>query len=324
MPLLAPLAGAIGSAAATPIGGAAISAGLGYLGNSMNKGQAGQQPGIYNMPQYSFTEPRLRQISDFVSDNISRAGRGLGPRYFDTAAPKMRREQERALRTTYYGRPGERGTGLSAQAEEMGAVTGLGPKAVSAQLRKVSDRYAEGSQAIEEFMAKERMRTTEESIKLSTYAGIQMPKGPDALVAGGYNATGPSESPDYGSMMSAFTDMMSPNANNNNGIVDDSIQSLQDMLSGNLPGPMDAWTGGNGRGASGSWENTPAANRYSNSITPFKAGATAGGYGLPSMYQGLAQFSTGLGTGVGQYVGQQLPAWVQSFLRAGNTPIRKG
>lgn len=187
MPFLAPVGAALAGAASSPLGGAALSAGLGFLGNSQRKGSPGSGGTIAYPQQYSFTEPRMRLLSDFVSDNISRAGRGQAPAYFDRAVPDMRAGLERGVQTTYFGRPGDR-TGSVQAALEAGSIAGTGPKPGSSMVNKALQRYEDAGKQIEEYISNARMNATQTSIGQSLQAGIAMPKGPDAMAFPGYGA----------------------------------------------------------------------------------------------------------------------------------------
>lgn len=187
MTFIPALGAAAAGAAANPITPYLASAGMGLLGNSSRKSSPGSPSQVVTMPQYSFTEPRLRLMSDFVSDNISRAGRGEAPAYFDRAVPAMRAGLERGVQTTYFGRPGDR-TGSVQAALEAGSIAGTGPKPGSSMVNKALQRYEEAGKQIEEYISNARMNATQTSIGTSLQAGIQMPKGPDAQIIGGYGA----------------------------------------------------------------------------------------------------------------------------------------
>lgn len=166
-----------------------LSAGAGWLANKTRKSQPGSGGGydVVNLPQYSFTEPRLRLISDFVSDNLTRIGQGKRPAYYDAAVPYIRENLERPLRTTFFGRPGER-TGTLQAAQEVSAALGVGPRASMAATNKALARYEDASKQIDEFIEKTGVDVTQESLRTSIYAGLSIPKGPDAQVVsyGGY------------------------------------------------------------------------------------------------------------------------------------------
>ena len=167
--------------------GAAGSIGAGYLGNKTRQTSPGTPGGYMVAPQYSFTEPRLRLMSDFASDNITRAGRGEAPAYFERGVGKMRQGLERGVQTTYFGRAGDR-TGSVQAGLEAGAIAGTGSRPGTANVNKALQRYEEAGLSIEEFIAKECMRSTEESIKTSMYYGSQIPGGPESQYITGYPA----------------------------------------------------------------------------------------------------------------------------------------
>jgi hypothetical protein len=206
-----------------------LNAGAGYLGNKSRKTTPGQAGGWQVAPQYSFTEPRRRLMSDFVSDNITRAGRGEAPAYFDRAEPMMRRGLERGVQNTYFGRPGDR-TGSVQGALEAGALAGTGSRPGTANVNKALQRYEEAGLGIEEFISKERMRSTEDSVKMSLYASNQMAAGPAAQYVSGQ---GPQTSEGSMPWLSEIAGMMGQNA-----------PAISDAIGGLF----------GGGGASGGWE----------------------------------------------------------------------
>jgi hypothetical protein len=168
-----------------------ISGAGGLLSSKTRSSAPGMGSQVMVAPQYSFTEPRLRLISDAISDNLMRIGRGEAPAYFERAVPSMRKGMERGVQTTYFGREGDR-TGAVQAALEAGALAGTGSRPGTANMNKSLQRYEEASNAIEEKIAQMRMETSQNEYGRSMGYGIQMPKGPDSFVLPGY---GPQQTP---------------------------------------------------------------------------------------------------------------------------------
>lgn len=134
---------------------------------------------VVTMPQYSFTEPRMKLTSDFYTQNIERLMRGEYPTYYDTKGIGEGLKQE-AYKTAF-GRPGER-TGTAQMAMETGALTGMGGAATGAQVSKVYKDYAERSSAIDTFLAKLGVDVSREAAGRIPYMSQMMPRGPDAQI----------------------------------------------------------------------------------------------------------------------------------------------
>ena len=74
------------------IGLMAGSMGLSALSKGGKKKTSG--PSVVTMPEYSFTEPRLKLTSDFISQNIERMMEGKYPAYYEEATPHIRRSMQ--------------------------------------------------------------------------------------------------------------------------------------------------------------------------------------------------------------------------------------
>lgn len=164
-----------------------LSAGAGLLGSSTRKSTPGSGGQVMVAPQYSFTEPRLRLTSDFISDNLSRMQRGEAPAYFDRAVPAIRSSMQQGVDTTYFGRKGDRtAPGTVNAALTAGALAGTGARPGLSGVNKTLTRYEEASNAIEDTIAKMRMEETSKAYGTNLYASAQLPKGPDYFVTPGY------------------------------------------------------------------------------------------------------------------------------------------
>ena len=213
------------------LGSSALGA-IGSLFGGKNKGKSGvTQPQVVTMPQYSFTEPRLNQTSDFISQNIQRMSEGKLPAYLDKAMPSMRNNMARQNRSTYFGSPGQGGPGVLDAVKSAGAATGIGPKATMMQTNKALYDYGTREKEIDEYLTKLGVDVMQEDAYRFPSMSMQMPKGPDAQIVGGQSYNQP-QKPDYmGQAIGAI---------------------------GNAVGQMD-WGGGTsgGGGAGGTWDTDP-------------------------------------------------------------------
>ena len=157
---------------------------IGGMGSLFGGGDSGVEQGydIVTMPQYSFTEPRLRLVSDYLTQNIQRMAEGKFPVWWDKLSPIIKEGLMRNLQETYYGKPGERETGLIQQPFETAAIKDLGPKTAWAGARKVTSEYADKAKAIDEYMASLGVDIMSQGEGRYLTGGIQMPKGPDAAI----------------------------------------------------------------------------------------------------------------------------------------------
>lgn len=157
--------------------------GLSALGSIFGGGDAPELwgPKIMRLPKYSFTEPRLRMMSDWVTDAFGNLAEGEPPWYWKKAAPRIRGGMMRGLQSQYYGMPGQ--TGSMEAAREAGAAMGLGPKAQIAQVDKQLAKYNQQAQAIDEYMAQLDVSQMNQMAQLASQVGLGIPAGPPAVVA---------------------------------------------------------------------------------------------------------------------------------------------
>jgi hypothetical protein len=107
------------------------------------------------LPQFSFDEPSRRASSNFLVEQLQAVGRGELPQFFQNQVPLLRRGLDRGLRQTFFGQPGRRGEGLVSQAASLGALTGAGPRATTANVNKQFQNFSNQAQAIDEFIAQQ-------------------------------------------------------------------------------------------------------------------------------------------------------------------------
>lgn len=137
-------------------------------------------PSIYVMPQYDFTEPRLRETSSFLSDNIARMRRGEYPDYYQNALPSMREALRRPNHEAYYGRNGE--AGILRDTASIGSITGIGPRSTNSAVEKALYDYGSKEQQIEEYLQKIGVDIMQRDATAFPQLSAGLPKGPDAQV----------------------------------------------------------------------------------------------------------------------------------------------
>lgn len=138
-------------------------------------------PSIYTMPQYDFTEPRLRATSNFIQGNIERLSRGEYPDYYANALPTLRENMHRPNYETYYGKAGEPGV-LRSQMD-VGSITGIGPRKTSKLVSKSLYEYGNAEKSIDEYLTKLGVDIMNKDAYTFPQLSSAMPKGPDAQLA---------------------------------------------------------------------------------------------------------------------------------------------
>lgn len=162
------------------IAASAIGAGSSIYGASQaGKGAQSGGTGLAVMPQYSFTEPRLRLTSDYLSDNITRMSQGEFPAYWDKLSPVVKQGMQRDLSQTYFGGPGM-GPGLLDQARSLGAMTGIGPQATNRRVSSALDEYANKKKSIDEYLAGLGIQIMDRASTAFPALAAQMPTGPNS------------------------------------------------------------------------------------------------------------------------------------------------
>ena len=150
-------------------------------------------PQVVQVPQYEFTEPRLRLTSDFLSEGINRLREGRYPEYYENALPTLRESMRRPLYETYYGRAGE--PGLLRGAYETGSITGVGPRATASLAQRTLRDYADKERQIDEQLVKLGVDIMSKESYNYPMLASQMPRGPEytvlnPMVLGGQSSTG--------------------------------------------------------------------------------------------------------------------------------------
>ena len=228
--------GALMGSQVMPGWGTAIGGLLGGLGGGM-MGGGGQpaEPGGWNWlqnPQYSFTEPRLRLTSDFITQNLNRINQGQFPAWYEGISPLLRKEQKKGLQETYYG--GGFGPGVleSTQAYDVARGTGRGASAgrnYGTQLQK----YAEQSNSIDEYISKMGYEAQREGAYQFPQMSMQMQGGPQ----GQWGQYGPTEaSPSGGQQVMSSIMSMLPymtSMNKKNTVTPDLSSALSGLMEPN-------------------------------------------------------------------------------------------
>lgn len=153
-------------------------------------------PQVVTLPQYSFTEPRLKLTSDFISGNLQNLSEGKFPTYYQNAMPTLKKNMSTALRDTYFGSQGMQGPGILQQVRDTGAALGTGAKAVVARENKALYDYAAKETQIDEYLVKLGVDIAQNDARTFTQLSIGMPQGPSAVVLGGQGYNVP-QAPDY-------------------------------------------------------------------------------------------------------------------------------
>lgn len=191
------------------VAGSAVSTAMQSGNNS--SGSGGYD--VTTMPQYSFTEPRLQQTSDFVSSNLQRMSEGQLPAYYANARPQIRESMARPLRKTYYGTAGNR-TGLVQDAISAGTLTGLKGKAALTPAMKVMQEYADKESAIDDYLAKMDAQIMERDAQLFPSLSMSMPAGPQSTTIPFYQPGTSTDSTAYNQVIGAGADALGQWINN--------------------------------------------------------------------------------------------------------------
>lgn len=179
---------------------------LGFGGDD-DGGGGGSQGGyeVVTMPQYDFTEPRLRLISDFLSQQIGGLQQGQIPPWIKSmfvgeggdlgkyGAGSIGAGLERQLQNTQFGLPGQR-YGVIPSLLSTAAITGAGGATANRMVERASQNYSEQAKRIDEFISEQMYTGAQDTLGKSLAYGTGMPKGPDSQIVqyGGY----PSQSMD--------------------------------------------------------------------------------------------------------------------------------
>lgn len=137
---------------------------------------------MVEMPQYSYSEPMLRDTSSFLSDNISRLGEGKFPAYYDNALPQIRAGMSDPLKQRYFGTEGDRSGSILDMAKGLGSQGGLGFKGVQAQTNKQFKNYQAEEAKIDAFLASMGVDIMKRDSGLMPQLAMNMPRGPETQI----------------------------------------------------------------------------------------------------------------------------------------------
>ena len=165
--------------ASAAIGAAGSMASAGISG-SMNKGKGGGGVADWTAPQYPWTEPRLQGTSDYISQSIDRIRRGEEAPWMQKYFPQIEKQLKTANRQTYFGMPGNRSESVLGGAAQLGAMTGVGPKATNAYGRKFLQDYSNREAAIDAQLAQMRLSSMEQAAYQYPQLSNQMAAGPQS------------------------------------------------------------------------------------------------------------------------------------------------
>jgi hypothetical protein len=268
--------------------------------NSGNQNQTGAlMPSVYIMPQYDFTEPRLRETSSFLSDNIARMRKGEFPDYWENALPTMRENMSRPNYEAYYGSAGRQGI-LRTQAD-VGSITGLGPKKTTSLVSKSLYDYGNQEKQIDEYLTKLGVDIMQRDATAFPQLSAAMPKGPDAQLAYPQQIQG--QTVDAAGGGSAFGSLLNGILGNNGllggitnlfgggGTSGGSSQGSQNILGG-----LGNMFGGGGTGWSGGSNPTGSLGSYQTLIGNQNAPFSNYGYQQPTSAQSSGSNGFGLYT----------------------------
>lgn len=153
--------------------------------------------GVVTFPEYSFTEPRLKLTSDFLTQQLDNLMKGEAPPYLQAALPGIESDLRTKLRKTYYGRPGERTGSVMNAGYETAAALGIGPKAAIAQSRKSQKDYAEKASEIDRYIEQIQLDAMNQVATSVPQYSMQMPVGPRSQYVAPTVIPGEPTEPDY-------------------------------------------------------------------------------------------------------------------------------
>ena len=159
------------------VGGVASLAGS--LGSNQNQLKQGYD--IVQMPQYSWTEPNRKLLSDYLSGGLQSIQAGNPPTWWQNAQPQLQAGMSRQNALTYFGSPGTR-TGNVNNAMAMGSMAGLkGKRAMTPGMQQLNE-YANRESAINDYLTQMGVQVTQQS-ENSYMQGLQgMPGGPETSI----------------------------------------------------------------------------------------------------------------------------------------------
>ena len=164
------------------MGSAAIGGGLGILGGALNKpDQLKQGYDVVQMPQYSWTEPNRKLLSDYLSGGLQSIQAGNPPTWWQNAQPKLQAGMSRQNALTYFGNPGTR-QGAVGNAMSIGAMAGLKGKRAMTPGLQANQEYANREAAINDYLTQLGVNVTQQSENSYMQGLMGMPGGPESQI----------------------------------------------------------------------------------------------------------------------------------------------
>jgi len=160
--------------------GAAGSMGSAAISGSMNKGKGGGGVADWTAPRDPWTEPMLSTNADYITQSIDRIKRGEEAPWMKKYFPQIEQQLKTANRQTYFGMPGNRSESIMGGAAQLGAMTGVGPKATTAYGRKFLQDYSNREAAIDSQLAQMRLSSMETAAYEYPRMAASMPQGPQS------------------------------------------------------------------------------------------------------------------------------------------------
>ena len=127
--------------------------------------------------QYDWTEDAYNQIAQNALAQQDRVNQGQFSEWYGALRPQLRQGLDQGLQNTYFGAPGER-QGTIQAAQQVGAQTGVGPKATHAQVNKQLYNYGQQSSAIDQYLAQLDYQTQQQDVDRYFNQIQSLPQGP--------------------------------------------------------------------------------------------------------------------------------------------------
>lgn len=190
-------------AVAGAVAGSVASYGLSQIDGGDSPGTPGGV-GTWQAPQYSWTEPSLKLLSDYSTRGLQQVQEGRYPDWFSNLMPQLKEGLKRGEYESVFGIPGQR-TGQMQAATEVGAMGGVGPKALTAQTNKVLLDWKKRNRSIDEYLAAMGMDVMQNAEQRYMEAIRTAPSGPNAQP---YTYAGTPGSTQWSDTVKQFTSAM--------------------------------------------------------------------------------------------------------------------
>jgi len=166
----------------------------GMYNQSQQGGGEGVGPQLLKLPDYEGFAGERNAQSQYAQNMMQRNQQGMVTQGFQDYLDPIMQNRRRQLQENFFGRPGDRSESVYGAAQQMGAMGGVGPKALMAQGRKASQDYAGQAANIEEYMNQIQMQQFQQEQKLAPQILQGLPQGPRYQ---GFGAQQAPQRPDY-------------------------------------------------------------------------------------------------------------------------------